>query len=398
MKKNKYFLIILFIIMIIPFISKTLEKNHKSSYKKNNYNINESFYIRNKKHYYDFIISNKKEKYTYTIEENINKRKKVIKEIKKYKSNNITCVLPIYKKRINLNTYCLEDNKQVSNYYLKDNKDYKKIVSKLKKYKIEIPYSNDDNTDYKKIKVYQKNIMDNYAFIIWDYKGIYILKNNELKYQKFLNNDLYENIMSTVNSRYYVLFDNSNVMGIEKIHYYDLINNKYNSFKLEKRISKDSYINGVVDDLIYVTDNSKKIEYALNIKKKKIEVVGKDEEYIKYSNNKKEVLNKSDFFMKKQLFNNELLDNKKISNSPFIKEYNYNYFIDNNRMFNKLNNENNVLLFGLNDIKKWYVYEKDILLISNDELYLYNDKTGLRKIIEYNELKYNDDNLALFWK
>ena len=67
-------------------------------------------------------------------------------------------------------------------------------------------------------------------------------------------------------------------------------------------------------------------------------------------------------------------------------------------MFNKLNNENNVLLFGLNDIKKWYVYEKDILLISNDELYLYNDKTGLRKIIEYNELKYNDDNLALFWK
>ena len=232
--------------------------------------------------------------------------------------------MPIYKKKINLNTYCLEDNKQVSNYYLKDNKDYKKIVSKLKKFKIEIPYSNDDNTDYKKIKVYQKNIMDNYAFIIWDYKGIYILKNNELKYQKFLNNDLYENIMSTVNSRYYVLFDNSNVMGIEKIHYYDLINNKYNSFKLEKRISKDSYINGVVDDLIYVTDNSKKIEYALNIKKKKIEVVGKDEEYIKYSNNKKEVLNKSDFFMKKQLFNNELLDNKKISNSPFIKEYNYN--------------------------------------------------------------------------
>ena len=391
MKKYKQFLIILIIIMIIPFIIKTFEKKHKVKYKINNYNIEESFYINKKDHIYDFYISNKKEKYSYTLIENINKRKKVIKEIKLYKSNNITCIMPIYKKDISKNIYCRENNKQVSNYYLKNNKDFNKILNKVKKYNIKKPTSSNDKIEYKKLKVFQKNIMNNYSYIIWNYKGIYILRNDELKYQKLIDYDLYDNIMSTITSRYYVLFENSNVMGIENIHYYDLKKDKYNIFKLKKKISKNSYINGVIDDLIYVTDNDKKIEYTINIKKKKIEVVGKDEEYIKYSNGKKEILNKSDFFMNNQLFNNEIINEE-------IIEGNNKYKKQDNKIYKTINKKNIILLFELDNIKSWYVYNRDIILIKDDELYTYNDETGLRKIVEYNELKYNDDKLTELWK
>jgi len=377
--------------MIIPFILKTFEKQHKVKYKIKNYNIDESFYMNNKKHNYDFFISNKNKKYSYTLTENINKRKKIIKDIKDYKSNNISCIIPIYKKSIDYNIYCLEDNKQVSNYYLKDNKDFNKILNKVKKYNIKISSPSNNFVKYKKIKVFQKNIMKDYTYLVWDYKGIYIIKNNELKYQKFISYDLYDNIMSIVTNRYYVLFENSDVMGIDKIHYYDLKKDKYKVFKLKKKISKNSYINGVINDLIYVTDKDKKIEYTINIKRKKIEVVGKDEEFIQYSNGKKNLLNKSDFFMKKQIFNNELVNNK-------IKEMNNEYSKNDNIIYKRINNKNKILLFELSNIKKWYIYDSNILLIKEDELYIYNSDTGLKKILEYNELKYNEENLVQLWK
>ena len=386
--------------MMIPIIIKTFQKKHNVEYKIGKYNINEKFYIENKNHNYEFKITNKKETYSFILNNNVNKRKKLIKDIKIYKKNNIKCIIPIYVKDISKNIYCLENNNQVSNYYLKDNDNFKSIIEYTKKYKVNLPSDSEKYKEFKKIKVYQNNINDNTAYIIWNYKGIYILKNNELKRQKFLNYDLYDNIMSTTTSNYFVLFENSNVMGIEKIHYYDIKNDKYNIFKLKDKISKDSYINGVYDDLIYVTDNKKKIQYTINVKKEKIEEVGKEElGYTKYTNKKKEEMNKSDFFMKEQLFDNEKIENKKITNSKdLVKEDQIYYYLDNNKFYKNINGYNSILLFELDNIKDWKINNKDLIIFVDDLVYIYNDELGLRKIIEYNELNYNYKNIVKYWK
>jgi len=400
MKKYRNFLIILFILMMIPIIIKTFQKKHNVEYKVGKYNINEKFYIEEKSHNYEFKITNKNETYSFILNSNVNKRKKIIKDIKIYKKNNIKCIIPIYVKDISKDIYCLENNNQVSNYYLKDNDNFKSIIEDAKKYKVNLPSDSEKYKEFKKIKVYQNNINDNTAYIIWNYKGIYLLKNNELKQQKFLNYDLYDNIMSTTTSNYFVLFENSNVMGIEKIHYYDIKNDKYNIFKLKDKISKDSYINGVYDDLIYVTDNKKKIQYTINVKKEKIEEVGKEElGYIKYTNNKKEEMNKSDFFMKEQLFDNEKIENKKITNSKdLVKEDQIYYYLDNNKFYKNINGYNSILLFELDNIKDWKINNKDLIIFVDDLVYIYNDELGLRKIIEYNELNYNYKNIVKYWK
>ena len=386
--------------MMIPIIIKTFQKKHNVEYKVGKYNINEKFYIEEKSHNYEFKITNKKETYSFILNSNVNKRKKIIKDIKIYKKNNIKCIIPIYVKDISKNIYCLENNNQVSNYYLKDNDNFKSIIEDTKKYKVNLPSDSEKYKEFKKIKVYQNNINDNTAYIIWNYKGIYILKNNELKQQKFLNYDLYDNIMSTTTSNYFVLFENSNVMGIEKIHYYDIKNDKYNIFKLKDKISKDSYINGVYDDLIYVTDNKKKIQYTINVKKEKIEEVGKEElGYTKYTNKKKEEMNKSDFFMKEQLFDNEKIENKKITNSKdLVKEDQIYYYLDNNKFYKNINGYNSILLFELDNIKDWKINNKDLIIFVDDLVYIYNDELGLRKIIEYNELNYNYKNIVKYWK
>lgn len=400
MKKYKMYLIIIFIVMLIPIIMKTFHKKHTIEYKINKYIVKENFSKEGKNHYYEFKINNKKETYSYIINNNINKRKKIIKEIKEYKKDNLKCIIPIYVKDIDNNIFCLEDNKQVSNYYLKDNKSFKNIIEDAKKYKINLPENDDKKTNYKKIEIYQNNIIDDTAFIIWNYKGIYNIQNKEIKQKKFLDYDLYDNIMSAVTSRYFVLFENSDVMGIENIYYYDLKKDKYSVYKLKEKLSKDSYINGVYNDLIYVTDNKKKIQYTINIKKEKIEEVGKEEiGYIKYIDDEKEILTKSDFFMEKQFFDNVRIQNKDITKSKdLVKEKQVYYYLEENKFYKNINGYNSILLFELDDIKEWKIYNGDIIMIVDDTVYMYNDNYGLRKILKYNELNYNYENIIKYWK
>ena len=191
-----------------------------------------------------------------------------------------------------------------------------------------------------------------------------------------------------------------NVMGIENIHYYDIKNDKYKVYKLKEKISKESYINGVYDDLIYVTDKKNKLQYTINIKKEETNVVGKEElGYIKYIYNKKEVLSKSDFFMKEQYFTNERINDNSITNSnDLIKDKQIYYYLEDNKFYKNINGYNDTYLFEKKDIKDWNISYNNIIINIDDAIYKYHDRTGLRKILKYNELNYNYKNIVKYWK
>lgn len=402
-KRVKSIIFILIIVLIILFILKFIKKEHSVTYSINKYTVKENFYLKEKEHWYDLIIQSKKNNFSYSLNKKLDKKKKIIKEIKTYKKNNLTCIIPIYKKSSSSNIYCNLKNKSVSaNYLLEtENTDFNSILKQAKKYKIKLNHPSSKKTTYKKLTVYQKDIQDNYKYLVWNYKGIYILSKEELLYQKILDYDLYDNIMSTVTKRYFVLFENTSVNGIENIYYYDLVKNKLHTYKLDDKLSKDSYINGVVDNLIYVTDKKAKKQYIINIKKEKIEEVGNEERlYQKYQNGNLKQLSKSDFFMTNQYFTNETVKDKVLKSKDLRKEYNYFYYLEDNNMYRTLdsNKKNPTLLFKLDNIKDWKIIDRDILMIVDDSLYLYNEESGLTKIIESNELKYNYINICNVWK
>ena len=397
-KKIRTILIILLFIIICYNIYKFLIIEHNFKYKVKDYSIDEHFYLDNG-HYYDITITNKKENYSYTINEDLGKQKKIIGNIKTFKSNNLVCIVPIYKKNIDTNIYCDLDNKQVSiDYLLKsNNSDFKEIKKDIKKYNIKLPNSSDNKKEYKKLTIYNKNIIDDDIYYIWDYKGIYILDSEENNYQKILDYDLYDNIMSCIVGKYYVLFENNSASGIENIHYYNYKNGKTKVFKLKEKIAKDSYINGVVDNLIYVTDRKNKKEYTINVDKEKIEEIDDDQtEYIVYINGEKKTLSKSDFFATDQYFENAYIKDEKITNSEeLIKSKNYYYFKEDNKIYKSLDTSktSSILLLELNDIKEWQVVDNEIIILTEDTIYNYSDKYGLRKILENNEFKYNYKNI-----
>mgnify|MGYP002620541046 CR=1 FL=1 len=144
-----------------------------------------------------------------------------------YKIKDINCIIPIYKnKKIENNIYCLNKKEQVSNYSLQNNKEYKNILKKAKKYNFPTINKTNKTTKYKKLSIYKDNINDDEVYTIWDYRGIYIVKNNNYQYKSILSNDIYDNVMATIVNKYYVIFDNRSVNGIEKIYYYDIENAK----------------------------------------------------------------------------------------------------------------------------------------------------------------------------
>lgn len=381
-KKFITIIILLFILSMGINIYKLSIKQYRINYQVNSYKIEEE-YQKEKKDNYLFQIIKDELKYFFTM--NLNVRKKQIKEIKTLKKNNLNCIIPIIRNKKEYNLYCTLDKKQISLSYLIESKniDFQEIKKNIKKYQINYPSSNDSYTKEENIKIYQKNIEDNHTFILWNYKGFYKITNNDIKNIKVLDVDLYDNVCATVLDQYFILFENRNVTGIKKIYYYDLKKEKLRIIKVKDSISKDIYINGSINHLLYFTDKENKREYSLDIRKEEIKEIDKNQtEYMIYKN-KKETISFYEFFQKEQLFTKN--------------NYFYNYKLDANKVL-KYYNKKEILLLELENIKEFKEVDNELLIIQNGCLYSYNDQNGLRKILESNELKYNYKNIIYLGK
>lgn len=396
MKKYKIYLIVAVIILFIPIIYKMTITHHKVTYEKDKYRVEETFEIKDKKHIYTLDIQKGKQEYSFQIENKVNKRKKIVKSIKTYQEKKITCIVPTVINQKEKEIYCTKDNLQVSKEVLKEDKDFQKI---LKKAKITIEEEDRKTKNYKNMKVYQANIPEYFSLIIWNYKGINLLSQKELKEVKILNHDLYDNIEATLTSRYFVLLENTPVEGIQKIYAYDKKKEKVNQITLENRISKDSYINGVEDDLVYITDRKAKKQYTLNVKKEELKEVSTEEGYIKFTDHKKQVLSITDFFEKDEYFENERILNKKITKSKdLVKENNIYYFKEENTFYRQIPGKNKVKLMEKENVEEWNLVGDKILFRIENQLYLFDEKEGIKVLLEYNELKYNAKNIYYLWK
>ena len=392
-KRNLFILFLIGIFLLLIIATKTKKEEHQVSYSvPKNYQIEES-YKKEKKDTYTFEITNQKQTYQFTISGDYSKQKRIIKEIKESKDGTLTCIIPIYTKETKNQMYCNLGNKQVSNYYLiqTKNENYQKIVESLKSYKVIQPSSNQNSTLFQRKNVYNQNIEKEDTFFIWNYKKLLILNHDTNKVQEVLDFDLYDNIMATVVDKYYVLFDNSSVKGIQTIYYYDFQKNRLKKMELLKPLSKNSYINGVVNHLIYVTDQKNKKEYTINIRREEIEEIDQDQtSYIIFQEGEQKEVSKSDFFMKQQLF----FESKIGEIDGFFSKDSI-YYVQENKFYRvyRKNKKNPILLFEMKDVKDWKVVDEEILILKEDTLYSYTDQTGIREIIESNELKYNFKNI-----
>lgn len=362
---KKYLLIFLVLIFLIISIY-YFKSDYKIKYKINKYNVVETY--KNNKYYFE-IKSDKL--YNFDILEKRKISKKHIQNIKVIKNENNICIIPTSKK---LKTYplCYRNNEAISYTQIED----EKIINALNNngFKKE-KFPKDENKNFE----FYNNLEKDEIISVWKYNGFYIMNDNNIKTINIFKKDRYSNDLCSLIDNKLVFANYDEDHEFSSVYVINVETGKYIKIKSNYNISYESYIAGKSKNTLYLFDKKYKIEYAINVKKETIKVVGDEEKgYIKYKNDRKESASLAEF-------------NKTLRFNLNKESY---YIYDDGEKIRKAYKENSKHSMIIFDKKAKIIdYNKDILyFVNDDKLYKYIPKIGERAVVKNYEWKFNLDN------
>lgn len=381
----------------------------------NTYSILEHLEVVNGESYYNFEVTDKNDvSYSLFLDYDMNKQTNVILDIKSYTSNGLSCIFPIFRRNVTENVTCLYNGEAASYNYLKQigNQDINSIIEQLK----ENGYTHNSwdrkesttanlNAEGRTIDYYQDNLLDNYIFLVWRYKGLYILKNEKSLIKDYLDADIYDNSLSYLVDRYYVTALKTIEGNISEFMYYNTKDLGKGSVVLPSVTSGDYYFNGVYDHKLYLTDVGNSKQYSIDpAYEKVVEVGNKEKGFVNVVDGKDENVEAKEFLASKHYFdavapNEEII--KKYGEVELKKDRGFYYFkTSDGKVYRAYegNVESAEVLFQFNNITDWKVKNGDILFAAGEVVYFYNEHEGLLPIAVNKELNYNNKNIIDFWR
>ena len=404
MKKVIKLLIGIFILVLIfELIAYIFKTHHDITYtlKDDNqtFKINEVY--KNKKYY--FKITSKDLVYSFEIPDEFHKKKEVITKIYSYQKDDVYCIYPAIEKQENTNILCSKNNKSYA--YTNYEKELTPFIETLKKQGYNSPSWQEKSNSSKKIETlsaYQSNIKEKTYIYIYKYNGFFSISKDSLEQIKLFENDTYINHLGTNIDKYYLIPNYDQKYDYDELYVIDMTNNKVKKRNLKYKISKDSYINGVIDNELYIFDKDELKQYKISKKGKKIKEVGNKEDGALYYNLKFETKSVYDFRdeeLKFKTIKDYISQVEKNTSINYLQktEDTYYYQTKNNDVYYyNLNSKTKVLLFN-QKISDFTLVKDTLYFISDDTLYSYNFQEGLKKLITYSELSFNSKNrLAIY--
>ena len=390
----KFLLKSLIIILITFFVLKyaifLFNTGHTVNYNVGNYNIKESLNTNHNDEYY-FTIKNEKTKITFRVNKNYSKSEKIIKKIYNKKIDSYSCYMPIFKNNeILTDIMCLKDN---TIYYAHDlnNTNIKEYFKKYgytpKKYIDTSSKVTISNTQ----TLYKDNIPENDYIAIETYKGLTFFNGKESGVKLF-ENDIYKKPISIFTGKYYVVADYNSEYTFKNFYVVNIINGQKTNIRSYDDISFDSYIQGAVDNEVYLFDKESKKQYKISIKDETVEEIG-NKDSIKYYNGKWNKMTLSDALNEKKFekYYTNIKDYDKVD------KVNNNYYLykknGNNYSAYRLDKNNKKIrtyLFETTDLNS-IIYLKDKIYFRNENNFCYYASSGTRKVITNTELEFNSD-------
>ncbi len=371
MKKKQIFMIfaiILIVALIIFFFTRV--KNYTTEYDIDDFHIKESFdkelgsyhlELTNGERHFDIVSKNK-----YV------RKKKLIENIALYENEetNEFCIYPKSSK-VEIYPLCSKNGKLT---------DIALLESDTTEF-YERPEVKTETGAYKNVK---SNATNGRKFLVWAHKGYYSLTGEKLMDNSkedlspiFLKNESYYNKLAYQSDEYVLTPDYDREFAFDKFYVFNFKKGSLTEWKLDFEISYNSYYLGDIDGIIYMFDRKNEIEYALNPKKKRVEIVSKDKMGKVFLNDWKEV------------------STTKLSNTEysFEKKENYIYSIKDNKLVLQFNGTNDYITVSNKKPDK-IVSQKDdrIYYLIKDELYEYSLKYGEVHLLTYSEWTFNSLN------
>ena len=379
-----YIIIICVLIFVLNKILNLKDLNYTLKIKNTKFNIKENY----NNEYYNLEIKNKDYIYNINIYENLKDKRKIVNNIYYYSDKKYECILPIINGKVLTDVMCYKDN-IIYNYNSIKGENIKldKFVFDIKEYKNN--YDNKDTyRDLDTLKFYDNKI--NNIVSVSSYKGLYI---NSMSINLF-KKDVYSNKISIFIDNFYLSANYNENHEFNSFYLVNLKNSEIEQIELKEPISFDSFIQGIVENKVYLYDYDNDIQYEIDVYNKKVNIVS-SREYIKYYTNEKwEKLSKSKV-KRTTYFDYSTLDNN-FTDYDYVKETKYYYYL-----FEKSNKVYKIYRVNKNNINiKTYLgiiptntieANKDYFYYMNDNIiYYYSDITGFKKIFEDSEIEFNE--------
>lgn len=414
MKKWFSLLILLFIIYFsVQFLIQFYSKGHTITYQiktdEKIFKINETYSANQKNemnnYYFDILYGT--EKYSIQTLEDFQKKKQIIKKIYHVKTDNYSCIFPIFlNEKILTDIICLKDNIQYNYHTIyKTDKKVDEFVNRMKANGYDSTLYVDRKNDAIKenlYTLYPNNIVENHIVSFSTYKGneiIFPKQEDSVKSISIFNNDIYESKIKIMFKNYYLIANYNTPYEFDTFYLVNLTTGYYKKLTTSNKISFDSYIQGTVDDSVYLYDCDNKIQYEINVLKETIEIAGNSNKGYKiYTNGTWEVKPLKDIVDKTILFTEE--QEQSIENYTFLIKTNttttgYYYYYqrvnDDYQIYrsNAQNKEKLTYLTTVSSVNDFKAFDDYIYFIENNEIYYYHDLTGVRTLIHYPELEFN---------
>lgn len=355
-------LLLFFIITLIVFIRRP--KNYNVTYDINNISVEETF---NKAHqYYEFKVTKDDIPYSFIYKSQFLHKKKLIDEIKFDETNKCLFLKSDY---IGIEPICYDDSSYIS-YDLIENKDDE--FYKIDKTKIE-------KDEFKNIDIYR---VKNNSCLIWASKGYYYISKDKKEELMFLNNDSYYNNLSYQVDEFVITPNYDEEYSFSTIYIINLKNGKIKKWDIEHKINFNSYYLGDKDGIIYLFDKKEKHEYAINPRKRRIEIVD-DKNQGKIWNDGWENVSTTKLTNQEYKFLHKEPLTFSISDSKLKVEL--------------LNFKNSITLTNKVD-KIVSASNNSVFYLIKNELYEYSFNHGEELLMSYNEWNFNQDNTIFIYK
>ena len=367
LRKDRLFILIsgfiLIIVIIIFIIHKLSIKSYSLEYDIDDISISENFDKKNKYYYYKVTYNNLF--YDFIYESDYIKERKLIKDITKYSTDNEVCLI-IESKYFETNPLCSIDDSTVD-YHLVS----KEMYEKIKKFTKEAP------TTELKLDSYEiYNTED--TKVLWNYKGINIIKDDIIKSVNIFNKDFYDVTISTLINNYFIVADYEQSYNFTNMYIVDIDTLEVTKWDLDTEISFESYILGTNDKSVYLLDKKNRKEYELVPHKQKMRKVSGSKGII-YENGEEKPIS-----MDQLVGNKYTITNKNNYKYQIINDNLYLSYIDSD-ILTKVSNQKIDSIISINNDNIYYLI--------GTYLYRYNLTYGEVKLMKYSEWEFNNTNV-----
>lgn len=414
MKKMFMMLITLFALYFgIQYAFRFIGNGHHEEYNLKindiSFNINETLTInkKNEDDNYYFEIKFNNQIINFQLYDLMNRGERVIEDIKYYQDDKYSCILPIFENnQVKTDIMCL-DKKIIYNYHTIMNKNSKldNWVKTIEQYNIETRSDNKKNPAINGIlTAYYDNIQENHYVAFSDYKGL-ILTNktipSKFKTIKLFDKDVYNREIEFIINNKYITADYAQQYQFNRFLVVDIVTGDVKKIDTPTSISFDSYIQGVVNEELYLIDTDNKIQYKLNLEKLTISEIGSEQHGAKHFNNGVwETTNINQLIKNKTIFISDepvdYIDNtyEKIDKQGNVYSGYYYLYKKNGNKYdlyraNVQNTDVKNYLFSTTNLNSVIYVENNIYYLNGTEIKCYNDEFGIKTIMQSDELKYN---------